>query len=217
MRILRRYLFPIVIVPVMAVTACSTATINFAHNATAGSYRDNAGWSIAFPRNWHFVRFVAANGRARAVGIQLSNVRLPRPQLVPRSPIQVSGEVLPKRGIGLIIAQDSDKRLDRSGWLADGELPRRRTIHAGAVVPGAWRGPCRDREDSNRCNAARPGRAGQDRAIHPDRACDVRLSQSGTRRATWLSSGAAWVSAAQGSAEAPVPGIAGSHRGTRRA
>src|SRR5215510_6213511 len=115
MRILRRYLFPIVIVPVMAVTACSMATINFAHNATAGSYRDNAGWSIAFPRNWLFVRFVAANGRARAVGIQLSNVRLPRPQLVPRSPIQVSGEVLPKRGIGLIIAQDSDKRLDRSG------------------------------------------------------------------------------------------------------
>jgi hypothetical protein len=108
-------LFPIVIVPVLAAAAaaCSTPTSNLTNSATTAAYRDHAGWSIAFPRTWHVIRFVAVHGKARAVGIQLSNVRLPRPRLVPRAPIQVSGEVLPRRGIGLVIATDSDRQLER--------------------------------------------------------------------------------------------------------
>jgi hypothetical protein len=54
-------------------------------------------------------------------------VRLPRPQLVPGAPVQVSGEVLPRRGIGLIIAEDSDRRLDRS-----------RIAMAPLRYPGGW-------------------------------------------------------------------------------
>jgi len=115
MRSTGRYLFPIVIVSVLAAAAaaCSTATSNMTYSATTAAYRDKAGWSIAFPRTWHVVRFVAVHGTARAVGIQLSNVRLPRPRLVPRAPIQVSGEKLPRRGIGLVIATDSDRQLER--------------------------------------------------------------------------------------------------------
>jgi hypothetical protein len=133
MRIIGRYLSAIVIVPVLAAAACSTATSNVTYSATTAVYRDHAGWRIAFPRTWHVVRFVAVHGSARAVGIQLSNVRLPRPQLVLRAPIQVSGEVLPRRGIGLVIATDSDRRLDRyrvskpplrypDGWLTGSAL-----------------------------------------------------------------------------------------------
>ena len=114
MRFLRRSLPPIVIVPAIAAAACTAATGNQAYSIMAGGYRDHAGWSVAYPRTWHIVHFQAANSKARAAGIQLSNVRLPRPDLVPGAPIQVSGKMLPGRGIGLIIAQDSDRRLDRS-------------------------------------------------------------------------------------------------------
>jgi hypothetical protein len=162
---MRRYLFCIAIVPVLASSACSTATRNLAYSATTAAYRDNAGWSIAFPRTWHVVRFVAVHGTARAVGIQLSNVRLPRPRLVPRAPIQVSGEVLPRRGIGLVIATDSDRQLERyrvskpplrypDGWLtgsAGGGAPYLRElwfrIHGVVLLATVKVGPGATRHD----------------------------------------------------------------------
>jgi hypothetical protein len=67
-----------------------------------------AGWATRIPAGWHVVGFSESSGSIRASGTQLSDVALPAPRLVAGYPIQVNGGVLPKRGIGLIIATDTD-------------------------------------------------------------------------------------------------------------
>jgi hypothetical protein len=52
-------------------------------------------------------------GKIGSVGEQFSNVALPAPRLIAGYPIQVNNNVLPARGIGLIIATDNDPRLSR--------------------------------------------------------------------------------------------------------
>ena len=79
----------------------------------ARTYRDPTGWMIAVPRGWPVARFSSSKGRASSAGAQISNVRLPAPKPTPGFPIQVNGQVLPDRGIGLIIA--TDNRSGRSG------------------------------------------------------------------------------------------------------
>lgn len=67
----------------------------------------------AGPPGWRAVQFSATRTGITAAGVQISNVRLPDPSVVPGYPIQVNGNVLPGKGIGLIIATDPDPRLSR--------------------------------------------------------------------------------------------------------
>jgi hypothetical protein len=112
------------LIPVLAAAACGTGGGSSPVTAShAGqTYQDSAGWTIYIPPGWHAVRFSDSKGSARSAGIQLSNVRLPAPTLVPGYAIQVNGEVLPPRGAGLIIATDTDRRL-RHGKVAVPPLP----------------------------------------------------------------------------------------------
>jgi hypothetical protein len=68
------------------------------------------------------IRFSDSNGGVDSAGAQISNVRLPVPAVVPGYPIQVNGRLLPSRGIGLIIATDSQRGLS-DGILAVPPLP----------------------------------------------------------------------------------------------
>ena len=98
----------------LAVAACSaggTASLALSHHA--GIYHDSTGWSIKVPAGWHALHFSDTRDGVKATGIQLSNVRLPLPSLIPGYPIQVNNRVLPGRGIGLIIATDPDPKLSR--------------------------------------------------------------------------------------------------------
>jgi len=66
--------------------------------------RNPGRWAIYVPPGWHVVRFSDSKNGVRSAGIQLSNVRLPAPALLPGTPIEINGKVLPHRGVGLVIA-----------------------------------------------------------------------------------------------------------------
>jgi hypothetical protein len=72
------------------------------------TYHAPAGWSITLPAGWHALPFETSQGGASAVGVQLSNVKLPSPTMVAGVPIQTSAKVLPPDGVSLIIATDQD-------------------------------------------------------------------------------------------------------------
>ena len=76
-------------------------------------YHDESGWVIRVPAGWHVQPFRSSAGGARAAGVQLSNVKLPAPSVVPSFPIQADDKVLPATGISLIIATDNDPKLCR--------------------------------------------------------------------------------------------------------
>jgi hypothetical protein len=78
-----------------------------AHCPSSGQGASGA-WAARIPAGWRVVGFSDSTGRIHAGGTQLSDVALPAPRLVAGYPIQVNGGVLPKRGIGLIIATDTD-------------------------------------------------------------------------------------------------------------
>jgi hypothetical protein len=102
------------LIPVIAAAACGAGggtALTASHQGHA--YRDAAGWTIEVPPRWHSVRFSDSRDGITAAGVQLSNVGLPSPALVPGFPIQVNGGVLPARGVGLIIATDTDPKLSR--------------------------------------------------------------------------------------------------------
>ncbi len=67
-----------------------------------------ARWPLYVPPGWHVLRFSYTQGGVRSTGIQLSSVRLPPPTILPQkgTTVEVSGEVLPPRGIGLVITPD---------------------------------------------------------------------------------------------------------------
>jgi hypothetical protein len=74
------------------------------------SYHAPAGWTIGLPAGWQAVPFSTSKEGATAVGVQLSNVTLPPPTMVPGYPIQTNGRVLPSDGVSLIIGTDQDPR-----------------------------------------------------------------------------------------------------------
>lgn len=78
-------------------------------------YHDAAGWVIRIPPGWHVVHFRSSKDGAMAAGVQVSNVRLPAPSVLPGFPIQASGLVLPADGISLVIATDRDPKVCRPG------------------------------------------------------------------------------------------------------
>jgi hypothetical protein len=106
--------FPVWLAAFAVVAACSAGgTASLPVSGHARIYHDSSGWSMKIPAGWRALPFSDTRGGITATGVQLSNVRLPLPSLIPGYPIQVNDRVLPGRGIGLIIAADPDPRLSR--------------------------------------------------------------------------------------------------------
>lgn len=104
-------------------------------STTSGIYRDPAGWSIHVPRGWKVLPFDLSDSSdgSRFQGVQLSNVELPMPVVVPGPPPQPSGSVLPKNGVAVIVARTS-------GSPGGDEVPLPLSLDefaVGSALPGA--------------------------------------------------------------------------------
>ena len=120
-----RRVFPWLIcsISVLTVGACSASgDIGHVVDHAPQVYRDLAGWSVAAPHGWHIVRFSESKRGVVSTGVQISSVRLSAPTLVVGYPIQVQDRVLPARGVGLIIARDTEAGLSH-GTVAVPPLP----------------------------------------------------------------------------------------------
>jgi len=100
---------------------CSVAAITVGGCGNGGPtdyasqlYRDPAGWNVAAPRGWHVLQFRESELGITSAGVQISNVRLPPPVINPQYPIQVNDRFLTARGVGLIIATDTDPTLSHA-------------------------------------------------------------------------------------------------------
>jgi hypothetical protein len=108
----RGFLWLTGLIPVIAAAGCGApGGIALTASPQGHTYRDRAGWVVEVPPGWHAVRFSDAKGGITAAGMQLSNVQLPPPELVRGAPIQANGGVLPARGVGVVIATDTDPTL----------------------------------------------------------------------------------------------------------
>jgi len=133
------------LIAVIAAAACGTAgTVTTSHEGR--TYRDAAGWTIEVPPGWNAGPFSESKDGVTSAGVQLSNVKLPPPTLVPGFPIQVNDGVLPARGVGLIIATDTDPKVPHYGLA----VPPLR----GPDAPGGWK-----YWTGNSCSAPRAGAA----------------------------------------------------------
>src|ERR1700685_1331152 len=100
--------------PLLAAAACRAGGgSTFVARQQGQTYRDSAGLTLMVPPGWYVVQFSDSKDGIASAGVQLSNVRLPRPSLLPGFPIQVNDQVLPPHGVGLIIATDTDPKLSR--------------------------------------------------------------------------------------------------------
>jgi hypothetical protein len=100
------------LIPILTMAACGGGGPTAVRVAgDVQTYHDSSGWSITVPAGWRAVHFSDSKNGVTSAGVQLSNVRLPVPSLLPGYPIQVNGRVLPARGVGLIIATDTDPKL----------------------------------------------------------------------------------------------------------
>jgi hypothetical protein len=72
------------------------------------THRDSAGWTILIPPGWHIASFSDTEDGTTTSGVQLSNLPLPPPSVIPGYPVQVNDQVLPAHGIGLTITADTD-------------------------------------------------------------------------------------------------------------
>jgi hypothetical protein len=98
----------------VALAACSSgSTGSLPVSDHVQVYRDGSGWTIKVPPGWHVRQFSDTKNGVTSSGVQLSNVKLPPPSLIPGYPVQVNDRVLPGDGIGLIIATDPDPKLQR--------------------------------------------------------------------------------------------------------
>jgi hypothetical protein len=109
-------------IPVLAAAACGTAASPPGTASHPGqTYRGSAEWTVKIPPGWHAMRFSDAKDGITSAGVQLSNIKLPPPTLIPGYPIQVNGQI-PEHGVALIIATDTDPALAR-GPVAVPPLP----------------------------------------------------------------------------------------------
>lgn len=129
------------LIPVLTATACGpgggSAAVTASHPGQ--TYRDSGRWTIEVPPGWHAVRFSDSKDGITSTGVQLSNTQLPPPTLIPGYPIQVNDQVLPERGVGLIIATDTDPSLWH-GPVAVPPLPASSTAWAKGSAPAG--APC---------------------------------------------------------------------------
>jgi hypothetical protein len=96
---------------VLTAAACGAGGGTTSTSHQGRTYRDSAGWTIQVPPGWHTVHFSDSEDGITSAGVQLSNVQIPPPSLIPGFPIQASGQVLPAQGVALIIATDTDAKL----------------------------------------------------------------------------------------------------------
>jgi hypothetical protein len=107
----------IAVTPLLLAVACAggsparSSGVSVLPHRAGMIYHDASGWSIRVPAGWHVLPFRSSAGRASAAGVQLSNVKLPAPSILPSFPIQARATVLPVTGIALIIATDADPGL----------------------------------------------------------------------------------------------------------
>jgi hypothetical protein len=96
------------------VTGCTSAQ----HNTS--DQRNPARWRLYVPRGWHVLRFSYTRGHVRSAAIQLSTVRLPRPTILPQkgTTVEVSGNVLPPGGVGLVITPDDNRAMTQENAVA---------------------------------------------------------------------------------------------------
>jgi hypothetical protein len=128
----RGFLWLTGLIPLIAAAGCgASGGIAQAGSPQGHTYRDRAGWVIKIPPGWHAVRFSDAKDGITSAGVQLSNVPLPPPVLVRGFPIQANGGVLPARGVGVVIATDTDPKLSH-GPVAVPPLPAPDT-------PNSWK------------------------------------------------------------------------------
>jgi hypothetical protein len=121
---MRRILVLVIgLIPALVAAACGAGggtTLTVSHHGQ--TYQDSAGWTIEVPPGWHALRFRDSKDGITSAGVQLSNIPLPLPSLIPGYPIQVNDRVLPPPSVGLIIATDTDPKLSR-GPVAVPPLP----------------------------------------------------------------------------------------------
>ena len=121
---------------VLAATACSSGSSTpFAVSHEGQTYRDSGGWTITVPAGWHAARFSETADGFTSAGLQLSNLRLPRPSLIAGYPQQVNGLAFPRRAVSLIIATDTDPRLSH-GHVAVPPLRYPDDWAVGSGMPG---------------------------------------------------------------------------------
>ena len=100
---------------------------------SSAAYHGGLSWSVSLPSGWHRVNFSDSAGQVRSAGVQISNVPLQRPTLIPGYPIQVKGSALPGGGLALIVATDRDPQVVPRGHVTTLPLPS-----PGASGASAW-------------------------------------------------------------------------------
>ena len=81
--------------------------------------------------------FTDAKDGITSAGVQMSDIQLPPPTLIPGYPIQVNGQVLPEQGVALIIATDTDPALPHGPVAVLPLAPNGRYWTMGSAPAGA--------------------------------------------------------------------------------
>jgi hypothetical protein len=112
---MRRVLLWLVgLIPVLAAAACGAGAARPAItvNHSGPGRHETAAWRIDVPPGWHAVWFSDSRKGVRSAAVQVSNVGIPAPRLLPPEySIEVSGRMLTPRGVGLIVATDTARDL----------------------------------------------------------------------------------------------------------
>lgn len=101
---------PVAMVVASVLLASCTRSSNEMYD-TERVYHGSAGWSVEVPAGWRVLPFNMSKGDVSVRGAQISNVKLPPPEIQPGLPIQTSGLVLPPDGVSLVIAADLDPNI----------------------------------------------------------------------------------------------------------
>ena len=87
---------------------CVFLALAMAGCGSSAAYHGGSSWSFSLPSGWYRVNFSDSAGKVVSAGVQISNVPLQRPALMPGFPIQANDNALPSGGVALIVATDMD-------------------------------------------------------------------------------------------------------------
>jgi hypothetical protein len=86
-------------------------------------YHGGASWGATLPSGWYRLNFSESAGKVVSAGVQISNVPLQRPTLMPGFPVQVRDSELPADGVALDVATGKDPPVVPNGRVAAMPLP----------------------------------------------------------------------------------------------